>query len=109
MGSGFAGDDMYSVYSERLFTARPALSAVYGPNSKHGDSSVYGEDANEEIERIARTERFKPDRGFSGTAERQAGKRERPVEFGAPEESEEADDPFELDRYMTRVKEGKKH
>ncbi|CAN6178759.1 unnamed protein product [Urochloa humidicola] len=110
MGSGFVADDMYNIYSERLFAALPALSTLYKPNNKHGDSGTYGEDADEEIERIARTDRFKPDRGLSGTAERPGGKRERPVEFGTPEESTEADDdPFELDRYMTRVKEGKKH
>ncbi|CAL5043812.1 unnamed protein product [Urochloa decumbens] len=112
MGSGFAADDVYSVYSGRLFAAPSALSStLYGPNNKRGDSGVDGgEDGAEEIERIARTERFKHDRGFSGSAERPAaGKRERPVEFGTPEEGAEADDPFELDRYMTTVKEGKKH
>ncbi|CAL5051851.1 unnamed protein product [Urochloa decumbens] len=113
IGSGFAADDVYSVYSGRLFAAPTALSStLYGPNNKRGDSGVYGgeDGADEEIERIARTERFKPDRGFSGSAERPAaGKRERPVEFDAPEEGAEADDPFELDLYMTSVKEGKKH
>ncbi|CAL5046800.1 unnamed protein product [Urochloa decumbens] len=114
MGSGFAaGDDVYSVYSGRLFAAPSALSStLYRPNNRRGDSGVYGgeDGADEEIERIARTERFKPDRGFFDSAERPAaGKRERPVEFGTPEEGAEADDPFELDRYMTSVKEGKKH
>ncbi|CAN6202074.1 unnamed protein product [Urochloa humidicola] len=112
VGSGFAADDVYSVYSGRLFAARPATtSALYGPSRHAGDSGVHGDadDDEEEIVRIARTERFKPDRGFSGAAERPVGKRGRPVEFGTPEESAEADDPFGLDRYMTRVKEGKKH
>ncbi|RCV20809.1 hypothetical protein SEVIR_4G087000v4 [Setaria viridis] len=110
INSGFAAtDDMYSVYSGRLFAAQPALSTLYRL-SRHGDSDIYSGDADKQIEKITRTERFKPDRGFSGTADRPAGKRERPVEFDMPEESAEADDPFvELDQYMTKVKEGKKH
>lgn len=111
MGSGFAADDVYNVYSGRLFAAQPpALSALYRATNKHGDSDVYGGDADEELEKINKTKRFKPDKGFSGMEERTDGKRERPVEFDASEESAEADDPFvELDRYiMSRVKEGKK-
>ena len=49
-----------------------------------------------------KTDRFKPDKGFSGASER-AGPRDRPVEF----ENEEAD-PFGLDQFLTEVKKGKK-
>ncbi|OEL21656.1 SNW domain-containing protein 1 [Dichanthelium oligosanthes] len=109
MDSGFAADDLYNVYSGRLFAAQPALSTLYRPN-RHGDSDIYG-DADEQLEKTTKTtDMFKPDRGFSGAPERPAGKRERPVEFDTPEESVEAYDPFvELDQYMARVKEGKKH
>ncbi|KAF8660806.1 hypothetical protein HU200_057393 [Digitaria exilis] len=109
MGSGFAADDVYNVYSGRLFAAQPAaLSALYRPN-KNADSDAYGGDADEQLEKISKTERFKPDRVFSGAAGLTDGKRERPVEFDASEERAEAYDLFvELDRYMSRVKEGKK-
>nr|CAB3470008.1 unnamed protein product [Digitaria exilis] len=109
MGSGFAADDVYNVYCGRLFAAQPpALSELYRPN-KNADSDAYGADADEQLEKISKTDRFKPDRGFSGAAGLTDGKRERPVEFDASEESVEADDPFvELDRFMSRVKEGKK-
>lgn len=108
MDSGFADDDQYNVYSGRLFAAQPTLSTLYRP-SKQGDSDTYGGDADEQLEKIAETGRFKPDKGFSGATQRVAGKRERPVEFDAPEESGEAYDPFvELDQYIARM-EGKKH
>ncbi|KAG0513464.1 hypothetical protein BDA96_10G104600 [Sorghum bicolor] len=110
MDSGFAADDQYNVYSGRLFAVQPAaLSMLCRPN-KHGDSGVCG-GADEHIEKIARTGRLKPDKVFSGAPERPAvGERDRPVEFDMPEECGEADDPFvELDQYMAKVKEGKKH
>jgi SNW domain-containing protein 1 len=103
MDSGFAADDRYNVYSGRLFAVQPALSMLYG------DSDVYG-GTDDHIEKRTRTGRFRPYKGFSGASERPVGKRDRLVEFDVPEECGEADDPFvELDQYMAKVKEGKKH
>uniref|UniRef100_A0A0D9VLA9 SKI-interacting protein SKIP SNW domain-containing protein n=1 Tax=Leersia perrieri TaxID=77586 RepID=A0A0D9VLA9_9ORYZ len=101
MDSGFATDDQYNIYSKGLFTAQPTLSTLYRPK-KDGDSDVYG-DADEQLEKVMKTDRFKPDKGFSGASER-SGKRDRPVEFDKQEEN----DPFGLDQFLTEVKKGKK-
>ncbi|CAN1232343.1 SNW/SKI-interacting protein [Linum perenne] len=60
--------------------------------------------ADEQMDKIMKTDRFKPDRAFTGTADR-APPRDRPVEFD--KEAEEAD-PFGLDQFLTEVKKGKK-
>ncbi|XVF63128.1 hypothetical protein PTKIN_Ptkin09bG0064100 [Pterospermum kingtungense] len=102
MDSGFATDDQYNIYDKGLFTAQPTLSTLYRPK-KDMDSDMYG-GADEQLDRIMKTERFKPDKGFSGTSEK-SGPRDRPVEF--EKEAEEAD-PFGLDQFLTEVKKGKK-
>ncbi|AQK56404.1 SNW/SKI-interacting protein [Zea mays] len=101
MDSGFATDDQYNIYSKGLFTAQSTMSTLYRPK-KDGDSDVYG-DADEQLEKVMKTERFKPDKGFTGASER-TGKRDRPVEFDKQEEN----DPFGLDQFLTEVKKGKK-
>ncbi|KAK0603861.1 hypothetical protein LWI29_009516 [Acer saccharum] len=102
MDSGFATDDQYNVYDKGLFTAQPTLSTLYRPK-KDSDSDMYG-NADEHLEKIMETERFKPDKGFAGSSER-SGPRDRPLEF--EKEAEEAD-PFGLDQFLTEVKKGKK-
>ncbi|KAK9275660.1 hypothetical protein L1049_022927 [Liquidambar formosana] len=102
MDSGFGTDDQYSVYDKGLFTAQPTLSTLYRPK-KDIDAEMYG-GADEQLDKIMKTDRFKPDKGFSGAPER-AGPRDRPVEF--EKEAEEAD-PFGLDQFLTEVKKGKK-
>ena len=101
MDSGFATDDQYNIYSKGLFTAQSTMSTLYRPK-KDGDSDVYG-DADEQLEKVMKTERFKPDKAFTGASER-TGKRDRPVEFDKQEEN----DPFGLDQFLTEVKKGKK-
>jgi SNW domain-containing protein 1 len=64
---------------------------------------MYG-GADEQIDKIMKTERFKPDKEFAGTSQR-TGPRDRPVEF---EKDEEEADPFGLDQFLTEVKKGKK-
>ncbi|GAU32703.1 hypothetical protein TSUD_145770 [Trifolium subterraneum] len=98
--SGYAADDQYNIYDKGLLTAQPTLSTLYRPK-KDADNEVYG-GADEQLEKIMKTDRFKPDKGFTGASER-AAPRDRPVEF----ESEEAD-PFGLDQFLTEVKKGKK-
>ncbi|KAF3441876.1 hypothetical protein FNV43_RR15791 [Rhamnella rubrinervis] len=100
MESGFANDDQYNVYDKGLFTAQPTLSTLYRPK-KDMDNEMYG-GADEQMEKIMKTERFKPDKGFTGTAEK-AAPRDRPVEFDGVES-----DPFGLDHFLTEVKKGKK-
>lgn len=103
MDSGFATDDQYNVYEKGLFTAQPTLSTLYRPK-KDADDEMYG-GADEQLEKIMKTDRFKPDKGFTGVGEK-SGPRDRPVEFER-EEPEEAD-PFGLDQFITQVKGGKK-
>lgn len=102
MDSGFATDDSYNIYDKGLFTAQPTLSTLYRPK-KDADSDMYG-GADEQLDKIMKTDRFKPDKAFAGTSER-SGQRDRPVEF--EREAEEAD-PFGLDQFLTEVKKGKK-
>ncbi|KAL6984752.1 hypothetical protein U1Q18_018134 [Sarracenia purpurea var. burkii] len=102
MDSGFATDDQYNVYDKGLFTAQPTLSTLYRPK-KDADADMYG-GAEEQLQKILKTDRFKPDKSFAGTSEK-AGPRDRPVEF--EKEAEEAD-PFGLDQFLTEVKKGKK-
>ncbi|KAG1342295.1 SNW/SKI-interacting protein A [Cocos nucifera] len=103
MESGFVTDDQYNIYDKGLFTTQPTLSTLYRPK-KDADADVYG-GADEQLEKIMKTDRFKPDKAFTGASERPSGtKRERPVEFEKPEEN----DPFGLDQFLTEVKKGKK-
>ena len=103
MDSGFSTDDQYNIYDKHLFTAQPTLSTLYRPK-KDADNDMYG-GADEQLEKVLKTERFKPDKAFSGTSDKASGsKRERPVEFERQEES----DPFGLDEFLTEVKKGKK-
>lgn len=102
MDSGFATDDQYNVYDKGLFTAQPTLSTLYRPK-KDVDTEMYG-GADEQLDKIMKTERFKPDKAFAGTSER-AGPRDRPLEF--EKDAEEAD-PFGLDQFLTEVNKGKK-
>ncbi|XP_031250641.1 SNW/SKI-interacting protein A [Pistacia vera] len=102
MDSGFATDDQYNVYDKGLFTAQPTLSTLYRPK-KDADAEMYG-NADDQLEKIMKTDRFKADKGFAGGSERSAP-RDRPVEF--EKEAEEAD-PFGLDQFLTEVKKGKK-
>ncbi|XP_059636712.1 SNW/SKI-interacting protein A-like [Cornus florida] len=104
MDSGFATDDHYNVYDKGLFTAQPTLSTLYRPK-KDADSDMYGgAGADEQLDKIMKTDRFKPDKGFGGTSGK-TGPRDRPVEF--EKEAEEAD-PFGLDQFLIEVKKGKK-
>ncbi|KAL4297032.1 hypothetical protein GQ457_12G022850 [Hibiscus cannabinus] len=102
MDSGFATDDQYNIYDKGLFTAQPTLSTLYKPK-KDMDSDMYG-GADEQLEKLMKTERFKPDKAFTGTSEK-SGPRDKPLEF--EKEVEEAD-PFGLDQFLTEVKKGKK-
>ncbi|EPS60134.1 hypothetical protein M569_14669 [Genlisea aurea] len=106
MDSGFATDDAYNIYDKGLFASstQSALSTLYKPK-KDVDDEMYG-GADEQLEKLMKTERFKADRGFSGTSER-SGPRDRPVEFDRDQQPAE-EDPFGLDQFMTKVKTGKR-
>ncbi|KAJ0724091.1 putative SKI-interacting protein, SKIP [Helianthus annuus] len=103
MESGFATDDQYNIYDKGLFTAQPTLSTLYRPK-KDADDEMYG-GADEQLEKIRKTDRFKPDKGFTGAGEK-SGPRGGPVEF--ERDVVEDADPFGLDQFLTEVKGGKK-
>ncbi|KAF9618437.1 hypothetical protein IFM89_001160 [Coptis chinensis] len=67
------------------------------------DTDTYG-GADEQLEKVIKTDRFKPDKGIAGANER-AGPRDKSVEF---EKQVEEADPFGLDHFLTEVKKGKK-
>lgn len=102
MESGFAADDQYNIYDKGLFTAHNTLSTLYRPK-KDADNEMYG-GADEQLDKVLKTDRFRADKGFAGATER-GGPRDRPVEF--EKDAEEAD-PFGLDQFLTEVKKGKK-
>ncbi|GJP39943.1 hypothetical protein CLOM_g24259 [Closterium sp. NIES-68] len=115
MESGFAADDTYNIYDKGLFN-REGASGLYKVR-KGVDEEVYagrggaqGEEGG--VDALLRTERFKPDKGFAGAAERGAGggggagPRDGPVEFERDAAVEA--DPFGLDQFLTQVKTGKK-
>ena len=80
-------------------------SMLYKPNQ--GDDEQYGEEkAQEDFDKLSKTNRFQPDKGFSGAdGGGQGSKRPRdtPVEF-----EKEAADPFGLDQFLSEAKKGKK-
>ncbi|KAK1365352.1 SNW/SKI-interacting protein-like [Heracleum sosnowskyi] len=101
MDSGFATEDQYNVYDKRLFTAQITLQTLCRPK-KDEDFDTYG-GADEQLDKITKTSRFKPDKSFTGTSE-ETGPRDRPVEF----EKELEEDPFGLDEFLDEVKKGRK-
>ncbi|XP_051143075.1 SNW/SKI-interacting protein A [Andrographis paniculata] len=103
MDSGFATDDAYNIYDKGLFNSQPTLSTLYRPK-KDADDEMYG-GADEQMEKLMKTDRFKADKQFAGTSER-TGPRDRPMEFEKDQPAEE--DPFGLDQFLTEVKTGKK-
>lgn len=63
MDSGFAADDQFHVYDKGLFTAQNTLYTLYRPK-KDADSDMYG-GADEQLRKIMKIDRFKPDNGFA--------------------------------------------
>ncbi|KAF6165388.1 hypothetical protein GIB67_018832 [Kingdonia uniflora] len=102
MDSGFATDDQYNIYDKNLFGAQATMSTLYKPK-KDSDVDMYG-GADEQMEKVLKTDRFKADKKFTGAPDK-AAPRERPVEF---EQEVEEPDPFGLDKFLTEVKKGKK-
>ncbi|KAF7993549.1 hypothetical protein HCN44_010144 [Aphidius gifuensis] len=99
MDSGFGHDDEYTVY-DKPWRPNTIGSQIYRP-SKNIDKDNYGED----LERLVKTNKFVPDKEFSGTD--RSVVRTGPVQFekGEEEPVEEIDpDPFGLDRFLQNAK-----
>uniref|UniRef100_A0A4X2L798 SNW domain-containing protein 1 n=1 Tax=Vombatus ursinus TaxID=29139 RepID=A0A4X2L798_VOMUR len=92
MDSGFAGgeDEIYNVYDQPWRSGKDMAQNIYRP-SKNLDKDMYGDD----LEARIKTNRFVPDKEFSGSDRRQRG-REGPVQF--------EEDPFGLDKFLEEAK-----
>ena len=115
MDSGFGAEDEYNAYSKPLFNQDGAASSIYRPRQSTEDQ--FG-DVDTQLQQLKDTSKFKPDKGFQGSAEaggvdmgdgvvdRSSGKargataRSAPVQFemaassagGATEPAAQADD-----------------
>jgi len=96
LDAGFGHEEDYTVYSKPLFDRGEAAS-IYRPKK----TDEFSGNQDEVYNRLANTERFKPDKGFKGADD--IAPREGPVQF----EREELD-PFGLDQFLSEAKKGKK-
>uniref|UniRef100_T1IS14 SKI-interacting protein SKIP SNW domain-containing protein n=1 Tax=Strigamia maritima TaxID=126957 RepID=T1IS14_STRMM len=93
IGSGFGGEDNYNVYDKPWRSG--VAQSLYRP-SKRSD------DVGDCLEKLS-TDRFVPDKGFSG-AERSGCSRSGPVQF----EKRSDEDPFGLAKFLTEAKRANK-
>uniref|UniRef100_A0A0A9WFY9 SNW domain-containing protein 1 n=1 Tax=Lygus hesperus TaxID=30085 RepID=A0A0A9WFY9_LYGHE len=96
MDSGFADDEAYNVYDKPWRDGNSLATHLYRPG-KNVDKEIYGDD----YDKIIRTNRFVPDKEFSGTDRSGAGRSAGPVQFEKEEE-----DPFGLDQFLNQAKRG---
>lgn len=94
--AGYGDDEAYNVYDKPWRDTNTLSNHLYRP-SKQIDNDVYGAD----LERIVNTQRFVPDKEFSGTS-RANGPRTGPVQF------EKEEDPFGLDQFLNMAKKAPK-
>lgn len=96
MGAGFAAEDAYNLYDKPLFADRSAVTGLYRSSAVEQQLSE-----DEELERVHKTSRFKPTKGFAGT-EGKVEPRTQPVQF------EKEVDPFGIDDFLVDVRQGRK-
>lgn len=95
LGQGYGDDEAYNVYDKPWREGGSMANHIYRPN-KNVDKEVYGED----LEKIVKTNRFVPDKEFSGTD--RTATRSGPVQF------EKEEDPFGLDQFLSQAKRASK-
>ncbi|CAG2108584.1 unnamed protein product [Medioppia subpectinata] len=95
LGSGFQDDDEYGVYDKPWRSAAAVQNNLYRPSRAQHDETY-------DLEALAKTSRFAPDKEFAGTDH--STRREGPVQF----ERQEEEDPFGLDKFLTEVKKSSK-
>merc|ERR1712088_333833 len=95
LSSGYGDDEGYNVYSEPWRKESNLASNIYRPG-KNIDKEAYG--GQEDLDELRKTNRFVPDKEFSGTDRTTAG-RSGPVQFEKDE-----DDPFGLDQFLDTAK-----
>lgn len=96
LGQGYADDEAYNVYDKPWREGGSMANHLYRP-SRNLDKEVYGED----LDKLVKTNRFVPDKEFSGT-DRSVGGRQGPVQF------EKEEDPFGLDQFLSQAKRASK-
>ena len=99
MDAGFGGEDDYSVYSKPLFN-RGAADSVYRPRNEDGEMTGAG--ADEEYDKIARSDKFRPaeGKGFAGADSARGVERDKPVQFEQARPANDDDkDPFDLKEF----------
>lgn len=99
MDSGYGDDESYNVYDKPWRESASLGTHLYRP-SKQVDNDAYGAD----LDRIVNTQRFVPDKEFSGTSRGTGGAPQRsgPVQF------EKEEDPFGLDQFLNMAKKAPK-
>jgi SNW domain-containing protein 1 len=97
MDQGYGDDEAYNVYDKPWRGDNSLASHLYRP-SKSVDQDIYGAD----LDKIVNTNRFVPDKEFSGTDRSAQSQRQGPVQF------EKEEDPFGLDQFLTMAKKAPK-
>lgn len=97
MDSGFGDEEAYNVYDKPWRSNQTMNQSLYRPRA-NVDNDTYGDD----LEKISKTNRFVPDKEFSGT--NRSARRDGPVQF----ERQEEEDPFGLDKFLTEAKKASK-
>merc|ERR1719219_793643 len=95
LSSGYGDDEGYNVYDQPWRKDSNLASNIYRPG-KNIDKEAYG--GQEDLDELRKTNRFVPDKEFSGTDRTTAG-RSGPVQFEKDE-----DDPFGLDQFLDTAK-----
>lgn len=98
LGQGYGDDEGYNVYDKPWREGGSLANHLYRP-SRNIDKDVYG---GEDLEKLVRTDRFVPDKEFSGTDRSGSGRGAGPVQF------EKEEDPFGLDQFLSQAKRASK-
>jgi len=99
MTSGFGDDDAYNVFDAPLMKRGDAAQHIYRPTAKKDDATIAAE-ADVEFEKLAKTDKFQPAKGFAGAEKVEGHVRDGPVQF----EKHEEEDPFGLDSFLLGAK-----
>ncbi len=94
MNSGFEDDEAYNVYTQPWRSESGVGGQIYRPG-KNVDKEAYG---GEDLDELRKTNRFVPDKEFSGTDRTAGSSRAGPVQF------EKEEDPFGLDQFLDTAK-----
>jgi len=101
LDSGYANDEAYNIYDKALFKGTSA-SILYRPKK---NEETFGTEEN--LDKLLSTNRFKPDKPFSGVGNNKPNdSRSTPVEFEKDEKDEE--DPFGLNEFLKEAKTSRK-